>query len=320
MGGDAPGALAELAEQHAAGADPMAVLRDLAEVTHWISMVRLAPDAAEDPTLGPDERDRGRAFANRLGMRALTRMWQMLLKALEEVAVAPNEMMAAEMAVIRLTHVADLPSPEELVRRLTEKPPSAPVAAVDTRGGGGARTGAQAVARVETPQVEAPSPQNAPLARYATFEDVVALVRARRDMSLLVAIENGVRLVRYSPGRIEFEPDAEAAPDLAARMAQRLQHWTGARWGVSVVGSGGAPTLAEVRHATRDDLYARAGSHPLVQAVLAAFPGAKIKDVRSFTAASEAGAVETSSEDAELESDALDETWDPLDPFQEEMD
>lgn len=117
MRGDARGALAEFAGQYAEGADPMAVMRDLAEITHWVSMARLTPEAADDPTIGPDERARGLDFAQRLGMRALTRTWQMLLKALEEVGSAPNAMMAAEMAIIRLTHVADLPSPEELVRR-----------------------------------------------------------------------------------------------------------------------------------------------------------------------------------------------------------
>ena len=128
MRGDAKGALAELAAQYAAGADPMAVIRDLAEVTHWVSMVKLAPEAADDPTVGPDERARGLDLAARLGMRVLTRAWQMLLKALEEVAAAPSAMMAAEMAIIRLTHVADLPTPEELVRRLGDAP--APPAAV----------------------------------------------------------------------------------------------------------------------------------------------------------------------------------------------
>ncbi len=124
MRGDAAGALAELSAQYADGADPMAVLRDLAEVTHWVSVIQITPEAADDPTVAPDERDRGRDMARRLPMRALTRMWQMLLKALEEVAQAPNAMMAAEMAVIRLTHVADLPSPEELVRKLQESPPA----------------------------------------------------------------------------------------------------------------------------------------------------------------------------------------------------
>ncbi|KGB80386.1 DNA polymerase III subunits gamma and tau, partial [Rhodovulum sp. NI22] len=116
MAGDAAGALNELSAQYADGADPMAVLRDLAEITHWVSVIKITPDAAEDPTIGPDERARGLAMAEKLPMRAMTRMWQMLLKALEEVAQAPNAMMAAEMAVIRLTHVSTLPAPEDLLR------------------------------------------------------------------------------------------------------------------------------------------------------------------------------------------------------------
>jgi DNA polymerase-3 subunit gamma/tau len=302
MSGDARGALAELAAQYSEGADPMAILRDLAEVTHWVSMVKLAPEAADDPTVGPDERARGLDFAGRLGMRALTRAWQMLLKALEEVATAPNAMMAAEMAVIRLTHVAELPSPEELVRRLSSAPPPAP-------GGGGrpARGPAgQALQAAAAPQPAVPAPEPGPLARYAAFEDVVALVRARRDLSLLVEIETGVRLARYAPGRIEFEPSDAAAPDLAARLAQRLQLWTGARWGVAVVGSGGAATIAETRAAQHGDRQARAREHPLVQAVLTAFPGAEIRDVRPPGAGAEAPAA------------GGQDDWDPFDPFEEE--
>jgi DNA polymerase-3 subunit gamma/tau len=159
--------------------------------------------------------------------------------------------------------------------------------------------------------VVAPTQQPSALARYATFEDVVALVRARRDVSLLVEVEEGVRLVRYAPGRIEFEPAAEAAPDLAARLSQRLQLWTGVRWGVAVVGSGGGATIAEVRAAERSDLHARSEAHPLVQAVLAAFPGAEIRAVRPVDTA------ETAAAAAPVE-DEDDDEWDPFDPFEEE--
>ena len=328
MRGDPAAALAELAAQYADGADPMAVLRDLAEVTHWVSMLRITPAAAEDPTVGPDERTRGLDFAGRLPMRALTRMWQMLLKALEEAATAPNAMMAAEMAIIRLTHVAELPSPEELVRRLTA-PGAAPAdsgpapgassgpAPSGPRGGGGAAvsavaTQAQPAARMAGPEparAQAPAAETEALARYATFEDVVALVRARREMTLLLEIEQGVRLAKYSPGRIEFEPSDAAAPDLAARLGQKLQLWTGARWGVSIVGSGGGATLAEQRATRQGDLMSRAEAHPVVMAVLAAFPGAKIRDIR----APEPEAAPVPPPPREDDDDG----WDPLDPFDE---
>src|SRR6056297_458299 len=137
MKGDAAGALSELGAQYAEGADPLAVLRDLSEITHWVSVVKITPDAAEDPTIGPDERTRGQQMAEALPMRVLTRMWQMLLKALDEVAEAPNAMMAAEMAIIRLTHVADLPTPEDLVKRLQDTPPPPPPSGGGMHSGGG---------------------------------------------------------------------------------------------------------------------------------------------------------------------------------------
>ncbi|WP_284283259.1 DNA polymerase III subunit gamma/tau, partial [Roseicyclus marinus] len=138
MRGDAAGALDELGAQYADGADPVAVLRDLAEITHWLSVIKISPDAAEDPTISPEERMRGRSLAERLPMRVLTRMWQMLLKALEEVSLSPNAMMAAEMAVIRMTHVADLPTPGDLVKKLQSTPgPAGGAGTARPSGGGG---------------------------------------------------------------------------------------------------------------------------------------------------------------------------------------
>jgi DNA polymerase III subunit gamma/tau len=331
MQGDAKAALAELSAQYAAGADPLAILRDLAEVTHWVSMVRISPDAADDPTIGPDQRARGLDLAGRLRMPALTRMWQMLLKALDEVGSAPNAMMAAEMAIIRLTHVADLPSPEDLVRRLSGENPVAPGPLPTAPGpgnGGGMRAAVAGRIAVAPEPMDAPAlraetrPQPGPtaaLARFAAFEDVVALIRARRDMSLLMDVETGVRLAAYAPGRIEFEPSDTAEPDLASRLGQKLKLWTGVRWGVSVVGAGGAPTIAEVRSRERGSILAEAGAHPLVRAALAAFPGAKIKDVRLPAGAEPDGAAAAREGlDAELAAQEDGDDWDPFDPLAEE--
>ena len=325
MSGDAAGALAELSAQYAEGADPMAVLRDLAEITHWISVIQVTPAAADDPTVGPDERSRGMAAAERLAMRSLSRMWQMLLKALEEVAHAPNAMMAAEMAIIRLTHVAELPSPEEAIRALQSSPAPPPGApspsgpggpATQPTGDGASATQATAPGLPESrgdggaqPRAAAaPAPQAlSALADYPQFESVVELIRARRDITLLVEVETHVRLARYSPGRIEFEPTQDAPRDLAARLAQRLQQWTGARWGVSVVATGGAPTIAEARIATEERQRGEAHEAPLIRAVFEAFPDAEIAAIRSTDTLTEAAATE-----------ALPEVEDEWDPFEED--
>ena len=313
MKGEASAALGELAAQYSDGADPMAVLRDLAEITHWVSVIKVTPEAAEDPTVSPDERARGLSMAERLSMRVLSRMWQMLLKALEEVAAAPNAMMAAEMAMIRLTHVADLPDPEQLLRRMKTAPIAAPLGGGPVPGGpgGGVTHSAPRAAVTSAPTASgaatalAQAPEMA-LARYATFAAVVELIRANRDVKLLIEVESHLRLVHYAPGRIEFEPTADAPRDLAATLAQRLQSWTGARWGVSVVGAGGGRTIAEERDAERLAAEAEMKANPVVQAVFAAFPGAQIKDIRTQS--------ETRTEAA---SAALPEVEDEWDPFEE---
>jgi DNA polymerase-3 subunit gamma/tau len=313
MKGDAAAALAELSGQYADGADPMAVLRDLAEITHWVSVIKITPTAADDPTTPQDERERGLDMATRLPMRVLTRMWQMLLKSLEEVALAPNAMMAAEMAVIRLTHVADLPDPELLIKRLQSQ--SQPI-------GGGAPAGGGGGGSVHAPMMRmAPAaPMRGPTMMggqavalaaepghvLATFAQVVELIREKRDGVLQIEVENNLRLVHYAPGRIEFEPGPKAARDLAARLSQRLQGWTGARWVVSVVSSGGAATIAEERDAEASLQRAEAMGSPLVQAVLAAFPGAKITEIRTPEAMAASAAL-----------DALPEVEDEFDPFED---
>ncbi|WP_106745045.1 DNA polymerase III subunit gamma/tau [Yoonia maritima] len=315
--GQAAEALTELSGQYADGADPMAVLRDLAEVCHWVSVIKITPEAAEDPTISPDERTRGQAMAADLPMRVMSRMWQMLLKALEEVAMAPNAMMAAEMAVIRLTHVADLPTPDELVRKLQNATPPPNGGPSGGRPAPAAGSATNAMSSTPAPTHSGPSGPSASgaqtavalstdaLQHYARFEDVVELIRAHRDVKLLVEVETGLRLVNYQPGRIEVTPTAEAASDLVGRLGSRLQAWTGNRWVITVMNEGGAPTIAEVRDAAENAIRQEAFEHPLVQAVIAAFPKARITDIRT-----EADKAQDALEDALPE---VDDEWDPFD-------
>ncbi|MDE0590707.1 DNA polymerase III subunit gamma/tau [Halocynthiibacter sp. C4] len=317
--GDAASALAELSGQYADGADPMAVLRDLAEITHWVSVIKITPEAAEDPTVGPDERNRGQAMAEKLPMRVMTRMWQMLLKALEEVSAAPNAMMAAEMAVIRLTHVADLPTFGELMKQVYDAPSFPP-----SGGGGGGGHAISNGAPTNAGATQAVSPSSAgsetrmiagggavtdnspeaALAHYGSFQRVVDLISASRDGLLKVEIEKYIQLANYSPGRIEFQPTDDAPRDLAQRLGQKLRALTGVRWAVTLVNEGGAPTIEQVRDAKELETKAKAEAHPLVQAVLTKFPGAEIAKIRTLE--------EITKEAAESSLAEVEDEWDPF--------
>lgn len=288
MRGDAASALTELQSQYADGADPVAVLRDMAEIVHWISVVKITPDALEDPTISPDERSRGKDLADRLPMRVMSRMWQLLLKALEEVSAAPNAMMAAEMAIIRLTHVADLPDPEALIRRVQQAQTTGEFARGPSVAGAHAAQAPQAMRRARpAPAVQAHGAAAHALAvtpelveNYPDFASVIELITRMRDMTLLVLVERHVSLVRYSPGRIEYQPRDNPPADLAQRLAERLRGWTaGQRWAVTITNEDGAPTIAETREAQARADRDRALALPIVQQVLAAFPGATLTGI-----------------------------------------
>ncbi|NIY80856.1 DNA polymerase III subunit gamma/tau [Celeribacter sp. HF31] len=322
MAGDAAGALEELGGQYADGADPLAVLRDLAEITHWVSVIKITPSAAEDPTIGPDERARGLEMAEKLPMRVMSRMWQMLLKAIEEVSAAPNAMMASEMAIIRLTHVADLPMPEDLVRKLNEqnpppRPPSGP-AGGGAPAGGGTTTHAQSTSMAPRGPVHgatmssgaATAPAQAPdlaLSRFVSFQAVVDLVGEHRDMKLKIDMETHMRIANFRPGFIEFEPAGEAPADLAQRLQSRLLAFTGHRWAVTIAKAPeGTQTIREIDEADQRALEAEAKQHPVIAKVFELFPDAKISDIRTPEKIASEAATE-----------ALQEVEDEWDPFEE---
>ncbi|HKU99756.1 MAG TPA: DNA polymerase III subunit gamma/tau, partial [Vineibacter sp.] len=312
MKGDAPAVLALLGDMYDSGADPVVVLQDLLELTHWLTRLKVVPDAAT--AAAELERTRGADMAKRLAMAHLTRAWQMLLKGLQETQSAPSPIRAAEMAMIRLCYAADLPTPAEALRTLNEAGNGSPAMAPSAGGSHAAAAapsgGGMATARTPPPPPPRPSsPPNAPVARLAsvnmavaaapvpgalpaqpdappkpspgTFAEIVALFEQRREQVLAHHLSRDVHPVRCEPGRLEFRPGATAPRDLAPRVADLLSQWTGRRWMVSVSGDAGGPTLQQQRVAAEDARRAQALAHPMVQAAMAVFPGATLDAVRS---------------------------------------
>ncbi|PZP41175.1 MAG: DNA polymerase III subunit gamma/tau [Azospirillum brasilense] len=283
MRGDVAAMLAAMDRAHEVGADPGVLLSDLADLVHQITRLRSVPALRNDPTLPEELRGRGAALADRLSIPVLGRAWQMLLKGLEEIALAPDRRAAAEMVLIRLAHVAEMPTPGEILRRLQEgggvpaRAPSpgggpAPNGGARMAGGGGGSlmaAGGGAVAYAEA----APAPQP------GSFREVVALASGRKPM-LHAHLVHSVRLVSFGRGRLELNPAPQAPRDLAAQLTALLNEVTGQRWTVVLSNAEGEPTLAQQGKAVAAQTRELAESHPLVQAVLAAFPGAEIADVR----------------------------------------
>jgi len=307
MQGQTAGALAILAELYQSGADPALLLQDLLDLTHWLTRIKFLPQAADDPAAAEIERRRGRELAGRLSISVLTRCWQMLLKGLGEVQAAPSPLQAAEMALIRLTHAAEMPPPGELARRLLEAgaagnaalaaPPPAPASVSGpaprapastqgpTQGLAAPAAGRAAVAIEESPRPAPTMSQAEPAIQSLaplSFVDIVALADTQGDLILRTNLVRHVHLVHLEPGRIEFGPGPQAPTNLANRLGARLTEWTGRRWVVSVSGEAGAPSLEQQAQAAIDAEREAAERHPLVQAALAAFPGSVVEAVREL--------------------------------------
>jgi DNA polymerase-3 subunit gamma/tau len=302
MKGDIGRALDELRSQYDSGADPLVVLADLAEFTHFVTRVKVVPAVADDISLSEAERSRGRAFATALSMRVLSRTWQMLLKGLAEVKDAARPIAAAEMVLVRIAYAADLPTPDEVIRSIAEN--GGAVARPQGNGGGAAASVPRSTAsaapvsqRFESPRggtraalapamqpAGDPMPQGAPVApvlTIATFEDVVMLAAEKRDLQMKLALERDVRLVSCEDGRLEIALEAAAAKTLVNELSRKLKQWTGRPWMVVVSAESGAPTLKSQNDARQAVLETGVRADPLVKAVMERWPGAEITGVRS---------------------------------------
>jgi DNA polymerase-3 subunit gamma/tau len=278
MKGETAEALSAFRTLYGFGADPVQVALDLLDHCHGASVAKaLGPDALVMPK---DQAARLAAIGAGASAGALARVWQMLLRAHEETRKAPDPAAAIEMALIRLTYAADLPGPEEALKRLQSGQSLGPGPAPGGGPSGGGGGGGAATARQLAPAVAA-APAAAP--QLATFEDVVRMIDQRRDIGLKLDVDRFVRPVSFRLGAIEFEPAPGAPTNLAGRLASRLKEWTGQTWLVATAG-GGAESIEERRRRQQREERAEIAADPFVRSVMEAFPGAEIVEVRPIAA------------------------------------
>jgi DNA polymerase-3 subunit gamma/tau len=291
MGGEIAAALGDVNALYDCGADPLALVQDLLETVHFLTRLKVAPNAQGFFDGGSGEARRAGEMAAKLSVPSLTRTWQILLKGLFEVQGATRPIGALEMVLIRLAYAADLPPTDKLVRDVLDNSssgrPSGPAPSSPAPGGARAqsvRTGEGGFAQRAPEPIAAPS--SVPVLR--TLEDIAALASAHGAPVLKVHIENDIHLVRLEHGadvgHIEFRPSARAPRTLAGDLQQKLKAWTGQRWSVSIASEGGAPTLAEQKKAAKAARFESVMQEPLVRAVLDRFPGAEIVAVRDVAA------------------------------------
>lgn len=290
MKGDAASALEQLRHQYDAGADAATIVTDLAATTHLVTRLKVVPGADKDPVLTPDEKTRGKEMAQKLNIRVLSRTWQILNKGIAEINNAHDAVQAAEMVLIRLAYAADLPTPDELIKKLGDmpagvgasapnSPPSRPTGggAMQASGGGTARM--QAVSVNHAPQA---SPVQKPTMSINSFAEIVALCGEKRELVLKHALEANVSPISVVDGRMEIALTPEADQSVASKLSQKLKEWTNRPWLVTVSKQKANDTIRLQRDREAQNKLDKAMQDPSVKAIIAAFPGARLVNEKSL--------------------------------------
>jgi len=289
--GDARGSLERFADLYARGADPVAVAQDLLEISHWLSRLKVAPEATSSLGVGAAAAERAAGMAKTLGLPVLARAWQMLLRGIDEIRIAPDARAAAEMLLLRLASIADLPSPAELARLVRGDGGSMATVPLRRMTPQPVAPHASAVHRVASPLATAPLPAQvepearpvaaSPQPEPADFPAFVARLREGGEAPLAAWLQQSAHLIRFEPGRLELRFDAGVPADVAGRVGEAAARVLGRRWVVILAAAQGETTLAEQAAAAKSARMAEIARDPALLEVMAAFPGARLVDIRS---------------------------------------
>lgn len=292
MKGECAPALDIMEDLYRKGADPSVVMNDLLDMTHLLTRLRALPQLKEaGQTMVREETERAADLAAKLSMPTLGRAWQILLKGLGEVNMAPIPQKAADMILIRLAYAAQLPDPAELIKKLQDNPSvpqggagimvaaaasSSQGATVQTGAGGGSGARQAQAALAPQPQEET-LPQS--VASVQTLQDVVSALEQDGAMALASQVYLYVHLVKLKAGRMEFRPAADAPKEFAQTLTRALKKATGERWIITVSGAEGQPTLDQQAKAAQIQKFDAIRQEPLVAEILRIFPDAELRAI-----------------------------------------
>ena len=252
LSGEPAAALAELDQAHDLGIDPTQLLRGLMEALH--SATRAKAGAMSDALLSAEEQESAGEMAAALSWGTIHRLWQMLLKGLQDVQVAPDPREAAEMALLRLIHASEMPDPASLMAKLTAEGSGAVASSAP------ASTGSGSTARIP-----------------ADFRALVQTVEKSGKHLLAQQLHDQVGLVRYAPPELVLKPQRPLGTDWPRDLAAALKAATSATWQVSLSDEAGEPSLFDQERMTEEKARADVLADPNVRAVMDAFPDAELE-------------------------------------------
>jgi len=266
-------ALEDVEKQYGAGSDPLMIVQDALEMVHLITRVKVAPLALSDISLSEHDRASAKKLADALSMPVLTRLWQMLLKGISEVKIAPSPLSALEMLLVRIAYSAQLPTPIEIIRSISDNQATQPAQAMSTE--------------KKTPELAEQRPEVRDQRSeeiISSFAQAVELFNKNREILLYTQLKTDVWLVSFesneSGGKIELKISPSLSRDFTAKIADCLTRWTGIPWKILLSNTATGSSLHEQETAHKEKEIKELSENSLIAKVLQQFPGAEVVGVR----------------------------------------
>lgn len=272
VSGDTKETILKLQEQYKNGANPTSLLQDLINITHLLAKTKLVPSFINDSSLSEAERELCQRLNAKVSIAVLSKIWQMMIKGLGELQVAPVQIDALEMILIRVAYSANLPTPYELLNDVKKN--SNLSAAVPSARSPGTTPVFRAAPAAE-PDSAFQSAGDKLV--FNQVSDLVAYLEQKKMLLVEYAIKNDVSISEFSNGLIKMAVSEKIHPDFILNLHKTLTEATGLTWKIELTRGALGVTLADMEKAAEEEEKRNIMEYPLVKAIMAEFKGAKIE-------------------------------------------
>lgn len=297
VGGDMQALLGKLQEMYRNGANPAAVIGDLINLTHALTKTLLLPGFVNDASLSENDRNFLKETSGKLSIATLSKIWQMLIKGMNEMQTAPVPIDALEMILIRIAYSANLPSPAELLESVKKKSESGTLRPANFSAGNPSAAAQTAVAPVSAPAAVSTPAKTVVNAPFSDINGLIKHLENQKQPRLAYALRHDVEVVEFSPGQIKFKAADRVGNDTLAALNKILEETTGGKWALDIVPGEVGRTVADIENEQKEKDKKNVAETPLVKAILEEFRGARIENLTRKVKAGEDDGDESANED-----------------------
>ena len=297
VGGDMQALLGKLQEMYRNGANPAAVIGDLINLTHALTKTLLLPGFVNDASLSENDRNFLNETSGKLSIATLSKIWQMLIKGMNEMQTAPVPIDALEMILIRIAYSANLPSPAELLESVKKKSESGTLRPANFSAGNPSAAAQTAAAPVSAPAAVSTPAQTVVNAPFSDINGLIKHLENQKQPRLAYALRHDVEVVEFSPGQIKFKAADRVGNDTLAALNKILEETTGGKWALDIVPGEVGRTVADIENEQKEKDKKNVAETPLVKAILEEFRGARIENLTRKVKAGEDDGDESANED-----------------------